>query len=214
MKYVIVGDIHGKVHEVQRALEKEGIKIFVGDFIDSFDRSVEDHDKCFELVLDACEKGEAKCIYGNHELSYLKDGHQSSGWKYEHAVLVKQKYQAQIRKHFKSHIFLEPDFLVTHAGLTRQHWLNHNLTLERLPLWLADGWFADRTHPVHHVGAFRGGMSSAGGIFWCDFNHEFVPIPELTQVFGHTRGNGIRRRENSFCIDCLDYRHTFLEIEL
>lgn len=46
------------------------------------------------------------------------------------------------------------------------------------------------------------------------FVGEFEAIPGLTQVFGHTRGNGIRQEGENFCIDCLDGKMEFLEIEI
>ena len=42
------------------------------------------------------------------------------------------------------------------------------------------------------------------GIVWCDYT-EFEDIPNVKQIFGHTRGN-IRQTDNHICIDTeLDY---------
>lgn len=218
MKYVFVGDIHGKVAEVEAALAMDGRKIFVGDFIDSWDRTVEDHRKCYELVLDAVEKGEADVIFGNHELSYLVPYHRKhrcSGYD-KHRAYLMLGLQDRIEKAFKPYIFLAPDFLVSHAGLTSQIWENHKLTIESLPQVL-EQWWPDLGSPMHGIGYARGGGDKWGGMFWCDYNQEFEPVTGLRQVFGHTRGrgNGIRQAGNSYCIDCLDYdKNTFLELEI
>jgi len=213
MKHVFVGDIHGKVEEVEKALAKDGLKIFVGDFIDSFTRSVADHEACLELALTASEKGEAKLIYGNHELSYLMPRHRCSGWKQEHMELMLQ-FSERIDKQFIPHLFITPQFLVTHAGLTNQIWKRFNLGGDDVEARLNE-WWTRKNSPLHWIGHYRGGPNEVGGTFWCDWNVEFEPVPGLTQVFGHTAGKGIRCQfESSYCIDCLDNEHSFLEMDL
>lgn len=212
MKYVFIGDVHGKVEQVERALAKEGKKIFVGDFMDSFDRPWQDHAKCLALVLEAIDKGEAEAIYGNHDLQYYIPFHKCSGWSEynQHTMLVNRE---EVEKKFKSYLLLSPEFLVTHAGLTNQLWKRKHLTFENLEQRLIEGWPKTSSF-VHQIGSYRGGFSSVGGLFWCDFNVEFSPIEGLTQVFGHTAGDSIRQRGSSFCIDCLDHKHDFLEMDL
>ena len=214
MKYTFVGDVHGKVGAVKEALSRDGMKIFVGDFIDSFDRSSLEHKECYELVCAAIEAGEARAIFGNHELSYLMPKqHRCSGYDDKRAQVMLE-YAPQIEALFEPYIFLgEGTVLVTHAGLTRQLWDKEKLTLETLPETLSI-WWKDPKSPAHWIGHYRGGMAPYGGIFWCDFNQEFQPVPEISQIFGHTRGNGIRSDENSFCIDCLDGETSFLELDL
>lgn len=213
-KYVFIGDIHGRVEFVEDALSKDGKKIFVGDFIDSFDRSVADHRKCYELVLAAIKAGKAESIFGNHELSYLMIQHRCSGFSSARQNLM-QEYELEIRKHFVPFILLQKDFLVSHAGLTKQIWDRKRLSLDSLPQTLAK-WWPDLHSPMHQIGRYRGGYDSVGGLFWCDFNREFEPVPGLTQVFGHTAkgGTGIRQVGDSYCIDCLERSKEFLELEI
>lgn len=216
-KYIFIGDIHGKVDQVERALAMEGQKIFVGDFIDSFDKTPAEHSKCYSLVLEAIDKGEAQAIFGNHELSYLPvvgGRHRCPGWDYARKQVVEQ-YKDQIMTKFKPYVLLDESFLVTHAGLTKQIWDKYNLETGKIGQFLAEGWANNNWRdPIHWIGWFRGGRDTTGGIFWCDWNAEFTPVPGLTQVFGHTAGKGIRQIEQSFCIDCLDRESTFLEMDL
>jgi len=116
MKYIFVGDIHGKVELVERALEQDGHKIFMGDFQDSFDRSVKDHEKCYQLGLAAIDAGEADILIGNHELSYLIPKHYCSGHQQDRKEMFDQ-FKDQINAKFKSFILLPDNFLITHAGL-------------------------------------------------------------------------------------------------
>lgn len=215
MKYTFVGDVHGKVDAVEAALAAAGMAVFVGDFMDSFDRRPSDHRKCIELVLAAIKAGKARAIYGNHELSYIMPEHRCSGWCREHQMIM-HEFAAEIQKHFEPFILLAPKVLVTHAGLTRQLWDEHRLTLAKLEPKLRR-WWEDPGSPMHGVGYCRGGMQKVGGIFWCDFNKEFKPVPGLTQVFGHTAsgsGGEIRRVNTSYCIDCLDKAQKFLTLEI
>ena len=213
MKYIFIGDIHGKVEQVERALAMKGKKVFVGDFIDSYDRTTEQHKECYDLVFDAIDKGEAEAIYGNHELSYiLPHTHRCSGWDDERDMLMTH-YSQMIQDRFKPFIFIKPNLLITHAGLDKVIWDQEAFSLNNLCQALAEMW-PDVASPVHWIGYSRGGRKSVGGIFWNDFHREHTPIPKLKQIFGHTRGKGIRVNKSSTCIDCLDLEHKFLEVEI
>ena len=212
MKYTFIGDIHGKVEQVERALAMEGKKIFVGDFQDSFTRSPEDHAKCLDLVLAAVDTGEVEAIYGNHELSYIMEHHKCSGWDTKRWHVMVDRAE-QIKAKFKTHILISPDILVTHAGLTNQLWEKHNLSRDTMTHTL-DAWWPNPKSPMHQIGRYRGGWDEYGGLFWCDWNAEFEPVPGLTQIFGHTAGKGIRQVEQNFCIDCLDHENSFLHMEI
>jgi hypothetical protein len=216
-KYVFVGDIHGQWERVEEALAKPGKKIFVGDFMDSFTRDVRAMERCLDLVIRAIKSGEAEAIFGNHELSYLFPGtHRCSGYRLEHDAMMAQK-RDDVLALFKSYIFINPEFLVSHAGLTELLWDNYMAGFPHAyRTAVLDAWWADVHSPMHWIGYRRGGGHRTGGMFWCDFNSEFEPVEGLTQVFGHTRGNGIRRLGTSYCIDCLeDVRESkFLEMDV
>lgn len=217
MKYVFVGDIHGKVEMVQAALERPGHKVFVGDFVDSYDRTHQDHADCLDLVLEAVKAGEADAIFGNHELSYLKPNkHRCSGYNDKTEVQMMERSK-DLYTLFKPYLLLDGNVLVTHAGLHKQIWDEHGLSLKTLSPWLDGGWMGIRTSPVHWVGRARGGYDPVGGIFWCDWKTEFEPIPELVQIVGHTSRackDGIVERDGNYCIDCLNYTKEFLELDI
>lgn len=74
MNTLIVGDVRGIVPVVEDVLTFDGRVVFLGDLVDSFDRSIVDQLECVRLVLDAVDGGKAELILGNHELSYLYAG--------------------------------------------------------------------------------------------------------------------------------------------
>jgi hypothetical protein len=209
MKYTFVGDIHGKIEQIQRALDNEGLVVFVGDFMDSFDRSVKEHEECLKTVLKAIDDGKAQAILGNHELSYIHKHHKCSGHSFERGVMF-LKYKWEILEKFSWFLQIE-DWFISHAGLHPevQAEIKHPTYLE---------WAQDWNSSAHWIGHFRGGLRRVGGIFWCDFNKEFEPIYGINQIFGHTAGKDIRKVEIpgsiNYCIDCLNHKHSFLQLEI
>ena len=212
MKYNFVGDLHGKWEDVEEALTHDGHVVFVGDYMDSFDRSIDDQERTLLLVLDAIERGKATGLFGNHELSYLTMAHRCSGYNLDADAMIIPHKQRMINL-LKTHLIIEPDWYITHAGVHPYVWEQQTL---------ADVSLADTTTAEHWIGASRGGNQWVGGIWWCDFNMEFLPILGISQIFGHTSygGHNIRTSHSiedntkNYCIDCLDQKEVFLHLDL
>lgn len=206
-----IGDIHGKTEVVEAALGLPGTKVFVGDFMDSFDRSPEDHARCLDLVLDTGD--DVVCLYGNHELSYMHPLMRCSGYSRAMEQVFAARW-ARIYEKFDFYYLVEPDLLVTHAGLTRQLWEEMECDIEELPDVLERLCASASAGPFYDIGRARGGFASFGGPLWCDYQYEFLPVHGLRQVFGHTRRgerNGVRTSDGlNWCIDCLDWRPEIL----
>jgi len=62
-----------------------------------------------------------------------------------------------------------------------------------------DDMIENNKQRLYNVSSYRGGMDSHSGIVWCDYD-EFVDIPNVKQIFGHTHGK-VRQTENHICID-------------
>lgn len=175
METIVVGDLHGDVATVNKALEFPGNVVFVGDYLDSFQHSVEDQITVLTTVLNAAEKEPERVtgLLGNHELSYIKEGMQCSGFKgATHAHVI--HLENRMHKTLKTHTWVNK-WLVTHAGLSNKM-LYRGLTVEE---YLEGGSYYD-------IGRSRGGPSLVGGIFWCDWWQDFEPVPGLNQVVGHS----------------------------
>jgi hypothetical protein len=224
MKYVFVGDIHGKIDVVNKALDEDGTIIFVGDLVDSFDRSVGEQERCVKTVLDAIDAGKAECIFGNHELSYLMPTtHRCSGYKNTMDMVLMQ-YRADILAKFKPAILLGdeacPNWFITHAGMHPIVFADYIASNQPIEEWAAPNEATNRGSAAHWIGQARGGYQKVGGIYWCDFNDEFKPVDGINQIFGHTRhkATGIRTLHSdlseNYCIDCLDSKAEFLRLDL
>jgi hypothetical protein len=64
-------------------------------------------------------------------------------------------------------------------------------------------------HWINYVGPARYGMDEYSSPIWLDFNREFVPLDEISQLVGHTNQPfpSIRNKQNpiglnNYCIDC------------
>ena len=212
-KYRFVGDIHGQINVMEMALDCDADRIiFCGDFVDSYHRSFDDQRLCLLKALDLAGNGRVDVVWANHEWSYLHPAMRCSGWNKEMSIVMIHHYDDIMTK-FKPFIY-EAGYLITHAGLSKQIWDKNKLTLDNFEEVLTN-WSKDMSSPFFYVGHNRGGHKPCGGPLWCDFNTEFKPIKELPQIFGHTRGRGLRKSGNSWCIDALeDTAPKFLDIEV
>ena len=214
MKYVFVGDLHGKIDSAKAALDRDGTIVFVGDYLDSFDRSLDDQIDTLLTVMNAIDSGKAIGLFGNHELSYLVPHHRCSGYSFETQQEV-NRLKERILKTLTTHVVINQEWFISHAGLHSYvdaaiHEENDNIQL------------MDTSTPWHWIGQSRGGSNLVGGIWWCDFNEEFVPVPGLNQIFGHSARGGeagirstITEDSRNYCIDCLGHHpYTFLELDL
>jgi len=204
MKYLLVGDLHGRVEVAQKVLSDKYLeyhKVFIGDYVDSFDRSKKDQITIVKLLLKAVqEREDVTALIGNHELSYLREGMQCSGYasgtKY-HMVHLKK----DILRYFKRHLYLEEGLLATHAGASAHLFTDKEDVRNAL----------ENDDPrLYYIGSVRGGAQTHGGIFWCDYWREFSRVEGLTQIVGHSshrpegKDRGIVVEQDCFNIDCLD----------
>lgn len=214
MSTICVGDLHGKIEVAEEMLqEKNKNIIFMGDFLDSFDRNRHDQLDLLIMVLDAVKsRPEVSSLMGNHELSYLEMQYRCSG----HSWQLDGNLTEEIKQDMRDNLSLwveDEGFFLSHAGMSRK-WIPEK--------WRDDifGYLEEVSLPtIYQIGQSRGGYHNVGGLLWCDYHADFQPLHELKQVFGHTatnlpgEGNGIRTKdERNYCIDCLDRVNEVLEI--
>ena len=221
MKTLIVGDIHGRLNIVKRALTFSGRVVFVGDILDSFTESVEDQVECLKLIRAACAENPSKVVLlrGNHEASYLFPQSRCSGFNTQ-TYYILQRFGLinwlRLRTNpycliytSSSGLTLSQPILITHAGIT---W-----DISEAPFVLSDlidtlsESFLDPSSWYYSVGRSRGGRG-AGGPLWCD-SSEFTPIDSVRQIFGHTpqpEGKILHYEGGSVCIDVLDRSSTVI----
>lgn len=215
MKTIVVGDIHGHVDSVEKALAFDGNVVFVGDYLDSFSQSVENQVRCLTMVLDAIEDNPGRVVglLGNHEMSYLDTTMRCSGYKMDTHQHIKHLHNRMLR--FLREYWWVDDYLISHAGIDQELLDQLNITWQE---YLLVGKFKQ-------IGSYRGGYDHAGGLYWNDFNAEMIPPAGLKQVVGHTNSNrqhmtdGVRLKCNkdntgrTWCVDNLNRKAEVLLID-
>lgn len=110
------------------------------------------------------------------------------------------------------HYWIDDNWLCTHAGfsndfLKQQRTKKSNSIQQVLNFSKKDLENIDNEnyiHPFFQVGFSRGGSNMVGGPLWCDYN-EFIDIPNINQIFGHTPNHDVRHHKidtsEHYCID-------------
>lgn len=209
---IFVGDLHGKYEIAEYILTRNTSDkiIFVGDYLDSFDRPIEDQAKTLEIVLEAtkAEPERVVALCGNHEYSYLNpQRYACSGFKQATLIQVRHLLPGVDQYMLDAYRDESSGVLVTHAGVT-EDWIDMIGLSDKS---LGDALSEAPEESWNIAGRVRGGNYPHGGPVWCDYWAEFKPIPGVKQVFGHTqhrevgedRGVVTKDGEN-FNIDCLD----------
>lgn len=189
MGTIVVGDLHGQLEIARAALALGERTIFIGDYLDSFTASVEDQVETLRFVLDAVKDGQAQALYGNHELSYLREDMACSGFKAVTKAHVMHMDLAPLQEYI-----WEEGFLLSHAGVSDYLLEVREQTLEEYL----------EAREFYQIGGARGGLSHCGGLFWCDWRYEFEPVEGVKQIVGHTRGDSIREKHGNYCIDVIE----------
>lgn len=203
---IVVGDLHGKIDKLEKILKEFNGELFyfVGDYLDSFDESIDNQLEVLGIVMNLAAENKAVSLLGNHELSYFSPKYLATGYKSETHLKLKEKFYFNFmlttllsvgRDEYIKYLnfpLSNEGFLISHAGFSKT-WVDSSLE-------------------DFVIGRARGGSAVCGGPLWCDFRNEFVELPDVRQVFGHTRVKEITRVGDSWCIDCLDYVNQVLEI--
>jgi hypothetical protein len=237
-KVLVIADVHQCLGYVNRVLELEQDWehiVLLGDYFDC--QEPPDNINYF-TVYNTCawinqkyhEWGEhATWLTGNHDVALL-------------ATFTKSRYSPPKNTFYycsgytrsKAHDFnrvidenwvknLElccrvGDYYLSHAGFQYEHFIPY-ISVEDNIDRLYNKWEQDKGSFYHYpyhwiwdVGTCRGGNAAKGSVVWCDWRHEFCPIPEIKQIVGHTSSikKEIREKDGNYCID--NYRQTYAVI--
>ena len=228
METAVIGDIHGRIEVMVAALNKHERVVFVGDYLDSFDRTKVDQLQCLKIALKEHNGDSIICLRGNHEESYIDPAARCSGWNNIMNTHV-MPIQSDVRA-LPTHTWVG-DILITHAGISKE-FVNVVLN-EKDDIKLSS---VEQSHlidkylkgPLHQeVGYARGGQKTCGGLLWCDWFEEFTPIAGLRQIVGHSgyrpvmknwhtgeleHTTGVLSDGENWNVDCLDDSNEYILI--
>lgn len=211
IKTLILSDIHHKIDIADKIIKRVNADkvICLGDFQDDFYDTAKMVENTCHWVNNFVKNPNHIMIWGNHDKQYAfkYSIFKCSGydtWK-QHIIndLVPKKTWDKLKWYY----ILDDKWLLTHAGL---HKLNLPPSIQSLyknrPLFLKSisehldneiriGFQCaanNTSHWIFNAGYSRGGSQKVGGIDWCDWNMEFVPIRGLNSIVGHTSDNNVR----------------------
>jgi hypothetical protein len=212
-KIVAVGDIHHgpNLEQIEAAIEREkpDLTVFIGDYFDQFGDQPEHAYLTAKWLKGSLAKPDRVHLWGNHDLPYWQPAHAwCPGYTPQKLAAIRALMDDSDWARLKLwHI--DGGWLFTHAGLSLPYapaditTLEEFLRAEEKSAWAAMNVFSP--HWIWSIGRSRGGPVPCGGLLWCDWAHEFTPVPGLNQVIGHTPGSTLRVMNDSssenWCID-------------
>lgn len=240
MKTVTIGDVHGRddwkkaVYQMDddgnptACLLGNGIDmaIFLGDYVDSFDKSNLDIINNLKEVIQLKKDypNNVTLLLGNHDVAYIRLDFRISGFRM--SMMHDLYHLFQENKDLFQMAYQKDNVLWTHAGVHKGWW---NLYVKPLITGKKKELFSDlmtnckteadflnlmyehEYEPLYMISFHRGGNSTVGGPFWADRKETCSkPLEGVYQVVGHTPVDDIKVFENkklntkvTFC-DCSD----------
>lgn len=201
MKILIIPDVHTRHDIVESILEMHpdyDQVISLGDWFDNWNDTENQNRATAEFIKSKLDDPRWVFLYGNHDISYAFNNRYTvcAGYTDAKYWAIKDVLNPSDWDKFKFHHWVG-DTLLTHAGLHKAFMsgvtgnLKDYLTAEETKAQMA--MRQSKKHWFYAVGRCRGGNDAFGGLVWCDANMEFIPINELTQIFGHTCQYDTRR---------------------
>ncbi|MDB5124747.1 MAG: metallophosphoesterase [Mucilaginibacter sp.] len=197
MKHIIIGDLHGRNVWQQIDIERYDIVVFLGDYVDSVDKTDEAILENLKEILELKHSNPEKVIllWGNHDVQYLH-------FPLYRCTNFRQEMQFELTSVFNENrssfqmAYQKDNYLFTHAGLSNA-WYNEFLSLPVLRKIKDDtDTIADLINKLeetaqrgllYRIGADRGGHGN-GGILWADILETSTDLLNgYHQVVGHTK---------------------------
>lgn len=213
MKILVCGDLHTKVHILDKVAEK--VKdydriIFLGDYVDEWNKPPKASFEMLNRVLRLKKQFPTKIILlcGNHDLSeWIGQNFRCSGWNPNTSFFTNELYSRNQELFCVAHT--EASILFTHAGV-ESNWAKENklkadgeniakeLAHELNEAFLFRGYDSRHNHlfnALSTAGPMRGGWHSPSPL-WADTTELIAsPYPRLTQVVGHTPVKTVQKHE-------------------
>ena len=231
---VIIPDVHEQIKKLKRILKHYKALgatwfLFLGDFMDSFNGFTEETHLTIEWLREHIQDEDKEFIFGNHDMHYAFpiDGVMCSGFDVNKLKTIRARLNDNDHwKKFKllkwvgkvpaetdgnlivpkptlwlcSHAGVHPNFLHPVKGFDQQYLVE----LADDALWKLR--YCQTVTPMIAAGRGRGGPAPFGGFDWLDWDREFVAIPGLNQIVGHSAGKKVRHinipdSSYNYCVD-------------
>jgi hypothetical protein len=218
MKWITIGDIHGRDNWKSIDIMQYDKVIFMGDYVDGREELDElgNLEEIIDLKLMFPDK--VVLLIGNHDLQYHWHSSKRLRVYKEKYALDYQRLFKQYEEHFQLSYFAHEHFWV-HAGITTR-WLQYmqmnghdfsEFNASKLSNHL-NYLFGQANKDLFSIGKARGGMD-VGGPFWADISELKTSAAPFHQVVGHNKIDELTlmKMENGSLrmTDCLTYCNQF-----
>ena len=207
MRILVIPDVHQKLAKLEKILENNTFDrlISLGDWFDDFYDTPSQAQRTAERIIELYSiYGENfTWLLGNHDVPYLfpnmYDYYACSGNTRDKIKAIQEVFRGSsmplgYNVELATVIKIDGcrDIVLSHAGVSEQHFskpFSDNISSEdvlarceqafkKTNLLLQDS--------VLCAGMARGGRQDVGGITWLDWRYEFMPVPSISQIVGHT----------------------------
>ncbi|HOY97424.1 MAG TPA: metallophosphoesterase [Catalimonadaceae bacterium] len=221
MRIIALGDTHGRPTWKQiLAKETYDRVIFIGDYFDAKeDISPADQKQNFREILDMKRENPDKVVllFGNHDYHYLpKCKSVCAGYQFLHRIDYMNLLEEALDQDWLQICFVHDTFLFVHAGVTRTWARNNGI---------------DITQPMESINSlFRKSQDAfrfTPGVMEDSYGDEICqspiwvrpdslmadPIPNFSQVVGHTQIKKVQRSGSYYFIDTLGTSNEYFVLD-
>ena len=226
MRTIIISDLHNRVDWVEPALSSLQYDkvIFLGDYFDDVDDTVEDVKKAANWLKQSLPNPDRIHLCGTHEMWYRFPDNpflHASGNTEQKSDVINHILTGKDWNLLKLCCY-EQGFLLTHAGVHSYFLGKNNLSRQELLNRIkseTENALQDvrngKMNPWLAAGFARRGLQKVGGITWLDWLDEFEPVPYLNQIVGHTQlrypEEKITENSKNYCLDTKNKHIALLE---
>lgn len=188
---LIIPDLHLQHQKAEEIIARypEAKVLFLGDYFDAYEDDVNEHRQMARWLAHSSQNPKRIHLLGNHDLYYFTGkaccqvpGNTAQKFRGSQEFLTPATWRRMQFYHW-----ITPNFLASHAGLTRSFAHPIRALTEYLEQQASEARHACE-HNLDHAWlrwGQRGGYMEASGPLWCDWT-DFQTLPGIHQVFGHT----------------------------
>ena len=213
-KTLILPDVHTRYELAETIIDKvkPDLTIFLGDFFDDFNDSPMVAENVALWFVKSINKTDRIHLCGNHDVMYwFKDNMNTrcSGYHHSKSFVINNIVKRTDWEKLKFFHVLDNKWLLSHAGV-HPVWINSDefksSTISEAKLSdIVEKLEYDSTQAIKNLqsnndhwftyAGFSRSMRSRsyGGLLWCDWNQEFIPMRGIHQIVGHTPQRSLQK---------------------
>ena len=200
---LVIPDVHHRFEWAENIIARDGADcasiIFTGDYFDDHGDTPQDTYHTARWLKNSLRDPRRYHLLGNHDVGYFASGRQNmywSGWSEEKHEVFSQFFKQDEFPSLPLYLAVQAGpWLLSHAGFCGgRHSAVTGYPTQLLLHWAQQARMDLKYHmqqiknppKLIDCGYARGGDRPVGGLFWCDFDREFVPLVGRHQICGHT----------------------------